>query len=78
MTDVFLIQGAKMQKRIKDLEHSDKIKTNMLRERDEQITKLRGEYEKEIQKLKDEIEFKNRIIKTMKPKPRMRKVKNEK
>ena len=78
MTDVFLIQGAKMQKRIKDLEHSDKIKTNMLRERDEQITKLRGEYEKEIQELKDEIEFKNRIIKTMKPKPRMRKVKNEK
>ena len=75
MTDVFLIKGAKMQRRIKDLEHMDKKKTNMIKERDEEIKKIKEEYEKKIEKLKDELAFKDRMIKALKPKPRMRKVK---
>ena len=40
------IIAAKMQRQIKDLEHDQKIKRNMLLERDEEITNLKKELDK--------------------------------
>ena len=78
MTDVVLMKSAQMQRRIKDLEHDNKIKRNMLLERDEEIKKIQEEHQKEIEKLKDDIAFKNRMLKELRPKPKIRKVKNDK
>lgn len=77
MTDVVLIKSAQMQRRIKDLEHDNKIKRNMLLERDEEIKKIKEEHQKEIEKLKDDIAFKNRMLKELRPKPKIRKVKKD-
>lgn len=77
MTDVVLIKSAQMQRRIKDLEHDNKIKRNMLLERDEEIKKIQEEHQKEIEKLKDDIAFKNRMLKELRPKPKIRKVKKD-
>lgn len=77
MTDVVLMKSAQMQRRIKDLEHDNKIKRNMLLERDEEIKKLQEEHQKEIEKLKDDIAFKNRMLKELRPKPKIRKVKKD-
>ena len=43
------IIAAKMQRQIKDLEHDQKIKRNMLLERDEEITNLKKELDKKQQ-----------------------------
>ncbi len=77
MTDVVLMKSAQMQRRIKDLEHDNKIKRNMLLERDEEIKKIKEEHQKEIEKLKDDIAFKNRMLKELRPKPKIRKVKKD-
>ena len=77
MTDVVLIKSAQMQRRIKDLEHDNKIKRNMILERDEEIKKIKEEHQKEIEKLKDDIAFKNRMLKELRPKPKIRKVKKD-
>jgi hypothetical protein len=77
MTDVVLMKSAQMQRRIKDLEHDNKIKRNMLLERDEEIKKIQEEHQKEIEKLKDDIAFKNRMLKELRPKPKIRKVKKD-
>ena len=49
-----------------------------LLERDEEITELKKEHEKQILKLKDEMAFKDRMLKELRPKPKIRKVKNDK
>ena len=49
-----------------------------LLERDEEITELKKEHEKQIIKLKDEMAFKDRMLKELRPKPKIRKVKNDK
>ena len=43
------IIAAKMQRQIKDLEHDQKIKRNMLLERDEEIMNLKKELDKKQQ-----------------------------
>jgi glycerol-3-phosphate cytidylyltransferase-like family protein len=48
-----------------------------LLERDEEIAELKKAHEKQIIKLKDDIDFKNRMLKELRPKPKIRKVKNE-
>ena len=77
MTDLYLIKSASIQKQVKYLKEDNKRYKNMLVERDEEIKKIKEEYEKKIEKLKDELSFKDRMIKALKPKPKMRKVKNE-
>ena len=77
MTEVVLIKSVQMQRRIKDLEHDNKIKRNMLLERDEEIKKIKEEHQKEIEKLKNDIAFKNRMLKELRPKPKIRKVKKD-
>ncbi len=53
------IIAAKMQRQIKDLEHDQKIKRNMLLERDEEITNLK----KELDKKQQLIDFLNKQLK---------------
>jgi len=52
------IIAAKMQRQIKDLEHDQKIKRNMLLERDEEITNLK----KELDKKQELINFLNKQL----------------
>ena len=57
--DITVNKAASMQRRIKDLEHDQKIKKNMLLERDEEITKLK----KQIDKKQELIDFLNKQLK---------------
>ena len=57
--DITLNKAASMQRRIKDLEHDQKIKKNMLLERDEEITELK----KQIDKKQELIDFLNKQLK---------------
>jgi uncharacterized coiled-coil protein SlyX len=57
--DITVNKAASMQRRIKDLEHDQKIKKNMLLERDEEITELK----KQIDKKQELIDFLNKQLK---------------
>jgi uncharacterized coiled-coil protein SlyX len=57
--DITVNKAASMQRRIKDLEHDQKIKKNMLLERDEEITQLK----KQIDKKQELIDFLNKQLK---------------
>lgn len=57
--DITVNKAASMQRRIKDLEHDQKIKKNMLIERDEEITELK----KQIDKKQELIDFLNKQLK---------------
>ena len=57
--DITINKAASMQRRIKDLEHDQKIKKNMLLERDEEITELK----KQIDKKQELIDFLNKQLK---------------
>tara|TARA_A100001201_G_C4037265_1_gene185568 strand:- start:413 stop:631 length:219 start_codon:yes stop_codon:yes gene_type:complete len=57
--DITLNKAASMQRKIKDLEHDQKIKKNMLLERDEEITELK----KQIDKKQELIDFLNKQLK---------------
>ena len=56
--NVTLNQAAKMQRRIKDLEHDQKVKRNMLLERDEEVAKLK----KHIETMQGLIDFLNKQL----------------
>lgn len=57
--DITVNKAASMQRRIKDLEHDQKIKKNMLLERDEEIKELK----KELDKKQELIDFLNKQLK---------------
>lgn len=57
--DITINKAASMQRRIKDLEHDQKIKKNMLLERDEEIKGLK----KELDKKQELIDFLNKQLK---------------
>ena len=57
--DITLNKAASMQRKIKDLEHDQKIKKNMLLERDQEITELK----KQIDKKQELIDFLNKQLK---------------
>ena len=57
--DITVNKAASMQRRIKDLEHDQKIKKNMLLERDQEITELK----KQIDKKQELIDFLNKQLK---------------
>ena len=57
--DITINKAASMQRRIKDLEHDQKIKKNMLLERDGEITELK----KQIDKKQELIDFLNKQLK---------------
>jgi vacuolar-type H+-ATPase subunit I/STV1 len=67
-----------MQTENRNYKQDVKRYTQMLIERDEKINELKKEYEAKITKLKDEMAFKDRMLKELRPKPKIRKVKNDK
>ena len=69
---------AKMQTNIRNLERDNKSYSKKLLERDEIIKGIDEKYKDKIQKLKDEIAFKDRMLETLRPIPKIKKGKNVK
>jgi len=78
MTDKVMMELAKMQTNIRNLERDNKSYSKKLLERDEIISGIDEKYKDKIQKLKDEIAFKDRMLETLRPIPKIKKGKNVK
>ena len=79
MTDKILVKLAQYQTKTRNQKQELKTYVQKLLDREEEIKKLKEEYEEKIKLLKDDIAFKDRMIKELRPKPKIRKVKkNEK
>ena len=78
MTDKVMMELAKMQTNIRNLEKDNKSYSKKLLERDEIIRGIDEKYKDRIQKLKDEIAFKDRMLETLRPIPKIKKGKNVK
>lgn len=78
MTDKVMMELAKMQTNIRNLERDNKSYSKKLLERDEIISGIDEKYKDKIQKLKDEIAFKDRMLESLRPKPKIKKGKNVK
>ena len=73
-----MMELAKMQTNIRNLERDNKSYSKKLLERDEIIKGIDEKYKDKIQKLKDEMAFKDRMLETLRPKPKIKKGKNVK
>lgn len=73
-----MMELAKMQTNIRNLERDNKSYSKKLIERDEIIKGIDEKYKDKIQKLKDEIAFKDRMLETLRPIPKIKKGKNVK
>ncbi len=73
-----MMELAKMQTNIRNLERDNKSYSKKLLERDEIIKGIDEKYKDKIQKLKDEIAFKDRMLETLRPTPKIKKGKNVK
>jgi hypothetical protein len=78
MSDKIMMELAKMQTNIRNLERDNKSYSKKLLERDEIIRGIDEKYKDKIQKLKDEIAFKDRMLETLRPIPKIKKGKNVK
>ncbi|MDB0030725.1 hypothetical protein N9E34_04615 [Opitutales bacterium] len=78
MSDKIMMELAKMQTNIRNLERDNKSYSKKLIERDEIIKGIDEKYKDKIQKLKDEIAFKDRMLETLRPIPKIKKGKNVK
>jgi len=78
MSDKIMMELAKMQTNIRNLERDNKSYSKKLLERDEIIRGIDEKYKDKIQKLKDEMAFKDRMLETLRPKPKIKKGKNVK
>ena len=78
MSDKIMMELAKMQTNIRNLERDNKSYSKKLLERDEIIRVIDEKYKDKIQKLKDEIAFKDRMLETLRPIPKIKKGKNVK
>ena len=78
MTDKVMMELAKMQTNIRNLERDNKSYSKKLLERDEIIKGIDEKYKDKIQKLKDEIAFKDRMLETLRQIPKIKKGKNVK
>lgn len=78
MSDKIMMELAKMQTNIRNLERDNKSYSKKLLERDEIISGIDEKYKDKIQKLKDEIAFKDRMLESLRPKPKIKKGKNVK
>tara|TARA_R110002020_G_scaffold314434_1_gene529615 strand:+ start:2794 stop:3030 length:237 start_codon:yes stop_codon:yes gene_type:complete len=78
MSDKIMMELAKMQTNIRNLERDNKSYSKKLLERDEIISGIDEKYKDKIQKLKDEIAFKDRMLETLRPIPKIKKGKNVK
>lgn len=73
MSDKIMMELAKMQTNIRNLERDNKSYSKKLLERDEIIKGIDEKYKDKIQKLKDEIAFKDRMLETLRPTPKIKK-----
>lgn len=78
MSDKIMMELAKMQTNIRNLERDNKSYSKKLLERDEIIRGIDEKYKDKIQKLKDEMAFKDRMLETLRPTPKIKKGKNVK
>jgi len=65
MSDKLMQTLAKLQTENRKLKEQDKIKDKKLNERDETIRIADEEHQKSLAKLKEEIEFKEKMIKSL-------------
>tara|TARA_R100000005_G_C4790686_1_gene87664 strand:+ start:82 stop:300 length:219 start_codon:yes stop_codon:yes gene_type:complete len=65
MSDKLMQTLAKLQTENRKLKEQDKIKDKKLNERDETIRIADEEYQKSLTKLKEEIQFKEKMIKSL-------------
>ena len=77
MTDKILVKLAQYQTETRNQKQELKTYVQKLLDREEEIKKLKEEYEEKIKLLKDDIAFKDRMIKELRPKPKIRKVKKD-
>lgn len=77
MTDKVLIKLAQYQTETRNQKHELKNYVQKLLNKEEEIKELKEKYEEEIKLLKDDIAFKDRMIKELRPKPKIRKVKKD-
>jgi predicted nuclease with TOPRIM domain len=78
MTDKVMMELAKMQTEIRNLRQDNKRYSQMLIDRDDKLRVIDDKYKEKIQKLKDDIAFKDRMLETLRPKPKIKKGKNVK
>ena len=76
MTDKVMMELAKMQTEIRNLRQDNKRYSQMLIDRDDKLRVIDDKYKEKIQKLKDDIAFKDRMLETLRPKPKIKKGKN--
>lgn len=73
-----MMELAKMQTNIRSLERDNKLYSKKMLERDETIRTIDDKYKEKIKSLKDEIAFKDRMLETLRPTPKIKKGKNDK
>ena len=78
MTDKVMMELAKMQTELRNLRQDNKRYSQMLIDRDDKLRVIDDKYKEKIQKLKDDIAFKDRMLETVRPKPKIKKGKNVK
>mgnify|MGYP005989703807 CR=1 len=78
MTDKVMMELAKMQTELRNLRQDNKRYSQMLIDRDDKLRVIDDKYKEKIQKLKDDIAFKDRMLETLRPKPKIKKGKNVK
>ncbi|BAQ88522.1 hypothetical protein [uncultured Mediterranean phage uvMED] len=78
MTDKVMMELAKMQTELRNLRQDNKRYSQMLIDRDDKLRVIDDKYKEKIQKLKDDIAFKDRMLETLRPTPKIKKGKNVK
>lgn len=78
MTDKVMMELAKMQTELRNLRQDNKRYSQMLIDRDDKLRAIDDKYKEKIQKLKDDIAFKDRMLETLRPTPKIKKGKNVK
>ena len=73
MTDKVMMELAKMQTELRNLRQDNKRYSQMLIDRDDKLRVIDDKYKEKIQKLKDDIAFKDRMLETLRPTPKIKK-----
>jgi SMC interacting uncharacterized protein involved in chromosome segregation len=77
MTDAILIKLAQYQTETRNQKKELKTYSQKLLDREEEMKEIKKEYEEKIKLLKDEIAFKDKMIKELRPKPKKKKGKKD-
>ena len=75
MSDKLMQTLAQLQTENRKFKQELKIRDQKLLKRDETMKIANEEYQKSLAKLKDDLAFKDQVLKSLRPKPKIRKVK---